>query len=90
MKNVEETVGETERYGNYGIKRNLKEVEGRSWLRLSPRRKELLAQIGIIPDIRPSEGGREKKNEKIRRNWWRNLSYIKAADVASRCERELW
>ena len=30
----------------------------------SPRRKELLAQIGIIPDIRPSEVEEEKNSEK--------------------------
>ena len=29
----------------------------------SPRRKELLEQIGIIPDIRPSEVEEEKNEE---------------------------
>lgn len=38
----------------------------------SPRRKELLAQIGIIPDIRPSEV-EEEKMKKIRRNWWKTF-----------------
>ena len=52
----------------------------------SPRRKELLAQIGIIPDIRPSEV-EEEKNEKDPAKLVENLSYIKAADVASRCEK---
>ena len=52
----------------------------------SPRRKELLAQIGIIPDIRPSEV-EEEKNEKDPAKLVDNLSYIKAADVASRCEK---
>lgn len=51
----------------------------------SPRRKELLEQIGIIPDIRPSEV-EEEKNEKEPSKLVENLSYIKAADVASRCE----
>lgn len=51
----------------------------------SPRRKELLEQIGIIPDIRPSEV-EEEKNEKDPAKLVENLSYIKAADVASRCE----
>ena len=52
----------------------------------SPRRKELLAQIGIIPDIRPSEV-EEEKNEKDPAKLVENLSYIKAADVDSRCEK---
>lgn len=51
----------------------------------SPRRKELLEQIGIIPDIRPSEV-EEEKNEEDPAKLVENLSYIKAADVASRCE----
>ena len=51
----------------------------------SPRRKELLEQIGIIPDIRPSEV-EEEKNEEEPSKLVENLSYIKAADVASRCE----
>ena len=51
----------------------------------SPRRKELLEQIGIIPDIRPSEV-EEDKNEEDPAKLVENLSYIKAADVASRCE----
>ena len=42
----------------------------------SPRRKELLAQIGIIPDIRPSEV-EEEKNEKDPAKLVENLSYIK-------------
>ncbi len=51
----------------------------------SPRRKELLEQIGIFHDIRPSEV-KEEKNEKDPAKLVENLSYIKAADVASRCE----
>ena len=51
----------------------------------SPRRKELLEQIGIIPDIRPS-AVEEEKNEEEPSKLVENLSYIKAADVASRCE----
>ena len=51
----------------------------------SPRRKELLEQIGIIPDIRPSEV-EEEKNEEEPSKLVENLSYIKAADVALRCE----
>ncbi len=51
----------------------------------SPRRKELLEQIGIFHDIRPSEV-KEEKNEKDPAKLVENLSYIKAADVASGCE----
>ncbi len=51
----------------------------------SPRRKELLEQIGIIPDVRPSEV-EEEKNEEDPAKLVENLSYVKAADVASRCE----
>ena len=48
----------------------------------SPRRKELLEQIGIIPDIRPSEV-EEEKNEEEPSKLVENLSYIKAADTGS-------
>lgn len=42
----------------------------------SPRRKELLEQIGIIPDIRPSEV-EEEKNEEEPSKLVENLSYYK-------------
>ena len=41
----------------------------------SPRRKELLEQIGIIPDIRPS-AVEEEKNEEEPSKMVENLSYI--------------
>ena len=46
----------------------------------SPRRKELLEQIGIIPDIRPS-AVEEEKNEEEPSKLVENLSYIKVPDV---------
>ena len=50
----------------------------------SPRRKELLAQIGLEPEIRPSrmeEETREKKPDMV----VMELSRQKAEDVASGC-----
>ena len=37
----------------------------------SPRRKELLEQIGIIPDIRPSAVEEEKNEEEPVQSWWK-------------------
>ena len=50
----------------------------------SPRRKELLAQIGLEPEIRPSrmeEETREKRPDRV----VMELSRQKAEDVASGC-----
>ncbi len=52
----------------------------------SPRRRELLAQIGIEPEIRPSRL-EEEAGEKEPENLVMELSRIKAEDIAASCEK---